>query len=345
MIAANQSTTESRDVGAAYARRSKQDVGQYRRPNRGCENQFGVEASDVIRQMDGAGGDVASQRPEIGLPISRVGVRRAAIPVTVADPLTPHRACTLCAGIQVETTLAGDKRGIHVSRIGDCIARSVMSRTHEGLLAYATELAQQVAGAQGETTCRVDVTAPYTYAEDVTGWCAAKDKLSLEPLTLSASTIHGGARHGFRCFGTKFTHMTACPCVQSAYGTALDLRSAPNHPPLIAHSQRCETLIRFDGLKPAAAPRLADVLRTIDSVFCRTQDTLPREYELMLVHRAHSEATFAEDVVRRAGKVFEKTFRDLLRHDCGTVVIGTTSQESIHSSDLFAEITVPVARC
>lgn len=131
--------------------------------------------------------------------------------------------------------------------------------------------------------------------EAVPGRDAGKDKVSLEEvgLTATARTGKGAAK---LTTGLVVEHITACPCVQLTLRHARADGDGPDPGPLMTQSKRCRTHVQFSHHENELP--LAEVLRAVDGVVFRTQNTLPREHELNLVDRAHDRPQFIEDVAR-----------------------------------------------
>ena len=108
--------------------------------------------------------------------------------------------------------------------------------------------------------------------------------------------------------------------------------------PLATHTQRCHTRI---AIAPCATPVPLDgLLATVDRVVGRCQNTLPRDLELLAVHRAHREPQFLEDVLRDLLAAVHGLVRD--EHPNATIRIRATSFESIHDFDLDGEVVASV---
>jgi len=315
-------------------------LAQHKRNRPPFETTFGHSAGEVVAAMDAAAADVANQHPRRPLKLTTVGIEPVDIPVTVEDPLDRQLRHQLRCNIRISVSLDAFRRGIHVSRMCNDLAFTASEAVHHDLLAFTEDTARRIAKAQGAESCLVEARGVYTFMEPVDGWSPEKNKVSIEALPLIAET-HIGARGKSLHVGFQFCHMTACPCVQGMVDTLRRLNGvgAADMPPL-THSQRCKTTVMLRQVK--RYPELASVLDVFDRCAIRTQNTLPREYELALVHDAHVAASFLEDVVRECGYQFHASFGPLFEPS-GAVSVSSVSEESIHSFDLHAEACVPCA--
>lgn len=320
------------------------EIPEFQRKAHAFEDDFAVEPGKVIVAMNGAGSDVATQEPRISIQIPSVRIQRRGVPVLSKSPFGTWQNTVLPVDVTISLPVASTTRGIHVSRIGDALARLACAQ-HPDLRSFAHTLATDVARTQEAATCEVFAECQVSYLERVKGWKTTKDKLSLETLGVFASAkVSSDPGAVDYLDGVEFSHLTACPCVQKVYQHTLaqDGTSPPIPPsvPLITHSQRCRSRISLGRLTAALdVPALVTVL---DSVLCRTQNTLPREQELRLVFEAHARPYFIEDVVREVAYTVCKELGPSFE-DGGFLHITSRSNESIHDFDLVAELQVSVA--
>ena len=302
---------------------------------------LGASAERVISAMDEAGDDIPYQTPAIKLSLPRVGLNRQHVPVRIADPFGSGTTVQLSCDVQLRTFVPDDKRGIHTSRIGQTLTQCVQ-RSYSNLQEFAATLAQEIHRVEYGKLSEVQVAGVLAYTEAVPGWNSEKDKTSLEHLGMHARVLVEDKRQVEHA-GITFNHITACPCVQQTYKHALqeakgDVGAALDTvAPLLTHSQRCQTRIEIKNLEgplPTAA-----ILETLDQLVYRVQNTLPREYELLLVYRAHQAPQFIEDAVRQIlGGLYRLLGASM---PASAVQLHSVSMESIHDYDIVAEIELP----
>jgi len=296
---------------------------------------FERSAEETIASMNESGRDVANQSAKLPLAIQSMGVARTNIPVVIANPLGSGLAHLTCE-VDLLVGLAAEKRGIHVSRMGDVLARLACDE-YENLRDYASRLIELLRTTQHATTAKIRVAGNLPYLEAIEG---VKSKRSLESLGLS---IEAELSRGEVTFteGLVFSHITACPCVQqtfrqshgdhsAAFVNEVELRAMP----LMTHSQRCRTHARLVGLDGPLD--ILAALDSIDRVAVRCQNTMPREFELLTVHMAHARPQFLEDVLRDLAVDLATTFSH--QSDAARVSIDSISMESIHDFDLHGRI-------
>jgi GTP cyclohydrolase FolE2 len=298
---------------------------------------FERDQLETIQAMDAGGSDIPGQVPATRLRIQRVGVSRHSIPVAILDPLGSGEVVHLSCDVSARMGLGPDRRGIHVSRIGDHLAK-LSGKVFGSLEEYALHLSQMLRDGQGQgsDSAAVSVKGVFTYIEQIGG---EKEKSSLEHLELGAAAERSGSEGTISLLSTVgFTHMTACPCVQQTYRHSFRVPSSgdSNNPemPLLTHSQRCRTRIELTDIRPGVL--LPELLTCIDAVVIRSQNTLPRDEELMNVFRAHVRAQFLEDILRDLLASVFALVRG--RSPDGAIAIRSTSMESIHDFDLEGEI-------
>lgn len=238
---------------------------------------------ETIAAMDAGGHDIPRQSPRVPLALRRVGLKRGAIPVRIGNPFGGGGTVELLAKVETAFELGAARRGVHVSRIGDVLARC-SGRKYKSLADYAATLAAGLSRSHDGAIARVSAEGTLTYEENVSG---VKEKLSLEHLQLFAEARSDRASDAS---GLGFHHITACPCVQETFRHSFVAGRASKRKetvPLLTHTQRCTTRLTISDA--AHLPPLPALLNCIDGVVVRSQNTLPREFELLNVYRAHAE--------------------------------------------------------
>lgn len=313
----------------------------HERNRAGFNDTFELSAHETIDAMNQSGRDIASQKPEYKLPLKKMGVTRTGIPVQMLNPFGSNDLVHLSCDVAMHVSLGDDRRGIHVSRLGDTLA-SHTAESYQSLADYAVRVAETTRRVQHAEHATVEASGLFAFLEPLNG---VKSKVSLESLELSARAEATGKQTKLTS-GISFNHITACPCVQETFRhshgpQSEELISEINRRqmPLLTHSQRCRTTILIEGA--SHMPDVATLLDCIDSVVVRCQNTMPREYELLTVYKAHHKPQFLEDVLR---ELSASLARLLEGNDPETRVrITSISMESIHDFDLDGEIEYTLA--
>jgi GTP cyclohydrolase-4 len=285
--------------------------------------------------MDAAGHDIPEQRPLIQLPIEFVGLERSHVPLTIDDPFGSGAPVRLACEITLGTTVPADRRGIHMSRIGNLLAESA-TRSYADLVAVALDIAERLRETQYEGDTRVTLRGQLAFLEQLPSRGAqGAGKQSLESIELIAEARVTAERTSLTS-GMTVDHLTACPCVQQTFRHAQPSSyDASGNIPSMTHSQRCRTTILLSGSDQVP---MRELLRGLDGVIFRTCNTLPRELELALVYRAHREPQFVEDAVRAVAAACRQ-----LRPSRGPedrIRIASRSMESIHGHDIVVDLEV-----
>lgn len=300
---------------------------------------FGSAAAQVIEAMDQAEDDIPEQSPQYAIALPSVGVQRHSVPVRIRDTFGTQQVTTLACDISLTTAIPAHKRGIHMSRIGHLLADST-NCIYENLQHYTSHLAAELNRCQYGGPSVVSASGILSYIESVQGWKPGKDKCSLEEIRLYASAV--ADNHNItESAGLRIAHITACPCVQQTYKHALlqskgDVQKAIEMTaPLFTHSQRCETEVQIENLPHHFS--MQKLLDALDEVLFRTQNTLPREYEVLLVYRAHREPQFIEDAMRQVIYALYSLLREDVYANCA-IKVHSTSMESIHNFDITSTL-------
>ncbi len=285
--------------------------------------------------MDRAGDDIAQQAPTHRIGLSYVGVTRTDIPVQIVDPFDPDRTISMACTVEAGVSLAADRRGIHVSRIGDLLA-VLASQAFPSLREYAAEACGRLRANQGADEAGISVRGVLTYLERVP---STSGKLSLEHVAIGAACRQTGDA-AEREDLIAFNHLTACPCVQQTLKHSLtdgtgDLFGLLTEQgvPALTHTQRSRSEVRVRS--HVGAPPLRHWLASLDAVVVRCLNTMPRDVELHAVYRAHANPQFLEDVIRDELHATAALMRP--RDPSAWIAVRGTSMESIHDFDITAE--------
>jgi GTP cyclohydrolase IV len=308
---------------------------EFRREQPGFEMLFGRSSDAVIRSMDAAGHDIPEQRPAVQLPIGFVGLERSHVPIAIDDPFAGGVPVRLACEITGGTAVPVDRRGVHMSRIGNLLAEAA-SRSYPDLVAAALDIAERLRETQYDGDTRVALRGHLAFLEQLPGrGDESVGKQSLESIELIAEARLVAERTVLTS-GLTIDHLTACPCVQQTFRHAQPSSYDPSgDSPSMTHSQRCRTIVLLSGsdLVP-----VRDLLRVLDGVIFRTCNTLPRDLELAMVYRAHREPQFVEDAARAMAAACRQ-----LRPSRGPddrIQIASRSMESIHGHDIVVELEV-----
>lgn len=309
---------------------------EFRREQPSFESLFGTLPAAVIRNMDAAGHDIPEQRPAVRLALDFVGLERSHVPITIDDPFGSGVPARLSCEIAAGTAVPADRRGVHMSRMGNLLAE-VAARAYSDLPDAALDIAERLRDSQYGGDTRVELRGHLAFLEQLPARTyEGAGKQSLESIELIAEARLTEERRVITG-GLTVDHLTACPCVQQTFRHARPSSYDPTGAtPSITHSQRCRTTVLLSGAD-ASVP-VHDLLRALDRVIFRTCNTLPRDLELALVYRAHREPQFVEDAARALAAVCRQ-----LRPPRGTddrVRIVSRSLESIHGHDIVVEVEV-----
>jgi GTP cyclohydrolase FolE2 len=312
----------------------------FQRRSASFEETFGVGVTEVLAAIGEAGADPVANAPRVEIDLQSVGYRRSGIVIQIDDPFGSGQLVPCVATVRVGSGVPAARRGLHLSRLGDALARAV-TQPYADLGELARALADTVSRTQYGEETRVDVRGRINFLEPASSPPGPAVKQSLETLHLLARARAGG-RHGRVRVdaGIRFAHLVACPCVQKVWQYTraaaagvppIDDPSAPG----FTHSQRCVTTVLARGLQKALP--IPALLRRIDETIVRTMSTLPRGSELATVYRAHRSPQFIEDALREALWAFAR----VLDGQPFTHLDGrSTSAESIHDFDLSASATL-----
>jgi GTP cyclohydrolase FolE2 len=307
------------------------------------ERVIGADSALTLAAMDAAGDDVANARPAVPIRIGEVGMRRRDVLVTVRDPFDERRDVQAVCTVDLAASVPVTHRGLHLSRIGDELAKRTGTR-YADVIDYSAALAQSIAARQyGGATVAVWARVPYV--ETLPAQPGCEPKQSLEHLeTMARTTVT--ERQSTTDVAIRVRHIVACPCVQNTYAHAIRVknggaRSEAARGPLLTHSQRCVTTVTLRRI--AGAWSASESLAALDAVLIRTRNTLSREHELVCVYRAHAHPQFIEDALRSAAAAMVRALGPATT--VGRLSARARSLESIHEFDLCASLALGRSAC
>jgi GTP cyclohydrolase-4 len=284
--------------------------------------------------------DVHYDKPSARFKLTRVGVSGIKKPIRVKRP---GREVVLTATIDLYVDLPATQKGSHMSRnvevLDEAVARACDGETC-GLEEYAGDLARALLRRHEYATfSEVHISADYFLDKK-----APSGRRTTEVYRLAAvgkGTRQGRAIKVKRSIGVEVTGMTTCPCaMEGVRELVAGARRRPSGP-MVTHNQRNVTRLSMDV--PAGADVEADdLIRIVEGALSSpTREILKRADEAALVHAAHMNPKFVEDVVRGILDQLVRRFKGLPGDV--EVKVRSVSQESIHKHDAVAERVTTLA--
>lgn len=276
------------------------------------------------KRVIAAGDDVPEQRPSFALPLNEVGIAGKTVWVRLPQGLLPFNA-------QLAVDLAGDRRGIHMSRLEEVIS-DLHNQPFLDLRAYAVALGQEMVARQNATggTLSLHGLIPHLRKGMISG------RESLDTVKISVRSRFwqkNGQLYDETMLGVEVCHITACPCTQVYNG---ELFSAGDKAcPMPTHSQRSTT--RLEVQTDGPSPTCNELLACLEGALHVTQDLLKRPDEAEIVLKSHQSPQFAEDAVRETARWVGKNLGDKLASNT-LVCIKSLSLESIHIHDVTCRL-------
>ncbi len=270
------------------------------------------------------GGDVPEQRPSFAIHLNEVGIAGKTVWVQLPQGLLPFRA-------ELAVDLAGERRGIHMSRLEEVIT-TLHEQPFLDLRAYALALGREMVARQNAATGSLSLHGLVPQLRK--GMISGRESLDTVKISVHSRFFQEEGQLGDETMiGVEVCHITACPCTQ-VYNRVL-FNQPDDICPMPTHSQRSTTLLEVQASGPS--PRYEDLLGCLEEALHVTQDLLKRPDEAEIVLKSHRSPQFAEDAVRESARVVGKNLGDKLPA-ASKVSIQSLSFESIHIHDVTCRL-------
>ncbi len=277
-----------------------------------------------------------AKRLEDSFELTRVGVTGVVKPVLVhRDGRDNH----LTARMDIFVDLPSTQRGSHMSRnievVTEMIDESIRTKV-SSLEDLAAKICKELLDRHEYASfAEVRMSADYFLERRPDG-----GKASLEQFKLMAKATAMRGDGLMKEIGVEVSGMTACPCAQETvrqlmFSETPELERLDGKLAVASHNQRNRTTLMVEVPEEirVEADDLIDIVES--SLSSPTFGILKRSDEAAVVHAAHRNPKFVEDVVRDIlWKLLEK-YPDL--DDSVHVEVRSESEESIHKHNAFAE--------
>jgi GTP cyclohydrolase IV len=289
--------------------------------------------------------DVQSQRPTVGISLSRVGVTGVEKVIRIRQNGSEQ---LFHARVECFVDLGPDQKGAHMSRfeevVNDAIGEVILGEATFRAETLAEHIAQLVRQRQGARRAEVNLQARFPEHKP-----APESGITTQELyTLFGSAV-ASERGTRRLIGVAAQGMTACPCAQGLVEGASRERLAADgfteaeidrvfeHVPVATHNQRGLGTLHIGCTEICEDEIDALVLLRIveDSMSSEIYELMKRSDEAAVVEKAHRRPRFVEDCVREmVGGVLD-AFPALA--DAAYVSARQENLETIHQHNVVAE--------
>jgi len=283
--------------------------------------------------------DMPDTEPKIKLLIPKVGITNRPYYIKIADPFknVPTNILTF---IRVFMPLRSGKRGLHMSRI-ERVLFSAQKKQYENLLQYSKEVILSLIEEQNVKEGKIYLKGIYEKETDKN----PSGRKCHEILYLYAITsIKNDNLKTFVGLGAYF--MNACPCPQrwairnfyyklkeKGYSEK-EIYEIIKEAPLESHTNRGRVNLFVEDQNIS----YKDLYNILDSSTTIVRELLSGEDEYVFIRNAHEKELFCEDVVRGVAYNVVKYLGNKMNDD-KKIIIHAETEESIHSHNLYAEIS------
>lgn len=283
--------------------------------------------------------DIPSSKPMVRYALPRVGITNRPCYVQVQDPFTGKNT-RLFGKVKVFFGLPAEQRGVHMSRIEECLATMPALPLTEWIEQYSKNLT----ASQGLPNCSVQLDLQYAKPSSKN-----LSEIISEELIELHSAIERNSDDVQVCAGVTVPFINACPCTQrwgmrefyqELIAQGFDEEKAESimrKAPLQAHTNLGKATLKIwsrvehttlYGVLNRAVPIVRELLKGID--------------EHVLVKHAHREGQFCEDNARAVVREVFNEFDGKL-DDSTLLEINVDVEESVHFHNLSSQIVCDFA--
>jgi len=282
--------------------------------------------------------DIPSSIPQVRLNIPLVGICQRPTNILVLDPFDKSKSTQVYSDIRISCSLNSKQRGLHMSRIEECIEE--LKYAGLDICEYVRECALLVKRTQGQKVCKVELTSHY----EKDNLKNPSKKQSKEILELLTSIEINEDKESLQV-GVVVPFINACPCTQRwgmrAYYETLRTKGYDHSTsedlvrcaPLQAHTNRGKAKVCISSSE-VSHKTIYDVL---DNSVPIIRELLKGQDEHSVVRHAHEQGQFCEDNIRAIAQQVALTFKDKLPAKT-PILIHVEVDESVHFHNLWAEM-------
>ncbi|MCS7125991.1 MAG: GTP cyclohydrolase MptA [Aigarchaeota archaeon] len=274
--------------------------------------------------------DVQDLRPDVPIPINRVGFKNIRIPT--GRIILNGLEIILVPKFNIFIDLPRDKRGIHASRIYGVILEIVKEFSGEKvkLEEVGEEIARRLLSVHPYSSkVYIDIESPAYYKSE----SPVTKSVSYEHFKIHVRIIAHRELATVKYVGVEVEGLTACPCAREVVKSSF-------HGIDTTHMQRSRARV-FLQVPRDFEVDLIQLLEIVKSSFSSPLHSyLKRIDEARIVVDALKNSKFVEDTLREIVKKIVDKWSDL--PDESKILACVQSKESLHSQDIAAKINVRI---
>lgn len=282
--------------------------------------------------------DIPACVPAVKFPLPKVGITNRPHYIHVQDPFTDE-ATRLFSKIEVFFNLPANQRGLHMSRIEECL-HDISTEKELSLIDWIDKFSEQLLKKQKQQKCIVQLDTQY----EKTTKKNQSQIISNELINLHTAITRDKATTS-TCIGVTVPFINACPCTQrwgmrdfhkKLLDAGYDQATAEelmHMAPLQAHTNLGKATLKIHS---------ADI--THSQIYDLLDNSVPIVRELLkgmdehgLVKQAHQKGQFCEDNARAIVQAVCHELDGLIENDV-LIEISVKVEESVHFHNLYAEI-------
>ncbi len=282
--------------------------------------------------------DIPASLPAVKFPLPKVGITNRPHYIHVQDPFT-QEATRLFSNIKIFFSLRADQRGLHMSRIEECLY-DISAEKNLSLPDWIDKLAEQLLIKQAQNKCVVDIETHYEKTiEKNTSQIPSHELIKLHTSITKEESATS------KWVGVEVPFINACPCTQrwgmrDFHKKLIDAgydRAKAEELMLMAPLQAHTNLGRAKLKIHSSAITHKQIYDVLDNSVPIVRELLKGMDEHAVVREVHRQGQFCEDNARSIVQTLCHHLDGVIDNDVLMEIV-VEVDESVHSHNLYAEI-------
>ncbi len=258
--------------------------------------------------------DIQNGSSKLNIPIKTVGIRNLKLPIFIVKKNNNEDQHTV-ADIDVFVDLAGNQKGIHMSRLPQQLQKQLSTKLS---LKKINDIAENIKNISEADRCQIIYKFPYFINKSA----PVSEEIGIVYYNVTFDVTNSNGNTSCFVMTIETTATSLCPCSKeiSKYG---------------AHNQRSKIKIQCE-IKDFEFIYIEDLIEISErNASCPIYSVLKRVDEKFVTEQAYENPKFVEDMVRELFDDLTHTIKDKVNW----YKVSVSNEESIHQHDAYCSLS------